>query len=223
MTSSLRLTLDTAPPASPVLSVNSGALRTGDRVVLVDAATPSPDAAELLLWGDVDPTADSRVQPAEGAASWQPWGQVAVRLSAGSGVKRLHARLRDDVANATPAFTASIELDLDTPVVSVASPPDRTRLSRVSPHDRSTFSWRSSRDYVAYQVRAVPSPASTHLDGVPVGSAHGSTSVGGAGVFLAATPVTTVLTAADLQAAHPGDGRKIVKAFVRDAQGRWSA
>ena len=223
MTAHVTITLDTAPPASPVLLINGGADRTGDVVVMVALATPSADVTEMKIWGDLDPTANPLFQPTEGASQWTLWTpEVALRLSAGTGRKYLYARLKDDVCNETPAFTDWIDFDADLPVVSVTNPPDRTRISATAPCDTTTFSWECSHPFTTYQVRVVPSIGSPHAAGVLIGTAHGSVGTSGLGSFAAAAPLTTVVTGADLLAASPGDGPKIVKVFARDSAGAWS-
>jgi hypothetical protein len=58
--------------------------------------------------------------------------------------------------------------------------------------------------------------------GTVIGNTNGSTGVSG-GALNAATVQPVVLDARDLQAASAGDGTKVVKVFVRDASGSWSA
>src|SRR4051794_22509563 len=130
MTAHLTLTLDTTPPLSPVLEINGGAPRTGSTVVLVSTTSVSTDVREMKIWGDVDPTAYPSFATTEAAAPWVLWEpEVAVALPPGDGRRFLYARLRDDVLNETPTFTAWIDVDLTSPVVSVLSGPDHTRIS----------------------------------------------------------------------------------------------
>lgn len=223
MSAHFTVVLDTAPPASPVLLVNGGADRTGDRVVMVALATPSLDVAEMKIWGDIDPTANPLFQATEGASDWTLWSpEVAIRLSAGTGRKYLYARLKDDVCNETPAFTDWIDYDADAPVVAITNPPDRTRISATAPCDTTTFSWECGHDFTDYMVRVVPSIGSPREAGVLVGTTHGSTGTAGTGSFPASTPRTTTVRGADLLAASPGDGSKVVKVFCKDTAGVWS-
>lgn len=229
MTAHFRLTLDTAPPASPALLVNDGAATTGSQNVLVSVSTSDyeggdRDVQEMKVWGDVDPAADTTVQATEEASAWTVYQEAkVVRLSSGSGRKRLYARLRDDVCNVTLPFTDFIDLDTDVPVVSITTAVDRGRISKVAPCNRALFVWESSVPFSAYEVRVVPSAGSPHVGGVPVPTTSGSANTQGVGSFPAQTGVATVIDGADLEAASPGDTDKIVKVFVRGLDGVWSA
>jgi hypothetical protein len=223
------LTLDTQAPANPAILLNSGAAVTGAREVAVALSTAdyqagARDVAQMRLWGDVDPAADPFVQPTEAASVWQTFEtDYVVRLSTGSGRKTIHARLKDDVCNESPEFCDFIDLDLDSPVVSITTAVDRARISKVAPCNAALFIWESSRAFVRYEVRVVPSPGSPHIAGVPIGTAHGSTGVVGVGSFPANAPMTTVINGADLEAASPGDTRKTLKVYVQDQNGVWSS
>lgn len=224
MTSHFTLTLDTAPPASPLLDINDGASRTGDPVVSLKVSSASADTREMKIWGDLDTTVDGRFQTLEGDSQWTLWSpEVIVRLTAGTGRKYLYARLRDDVMNETVAFTDWIDLDLDSPVVAITSPPNRSRISNHPPLDSVLFAWSANRPFVHYEVRVVPSTGSPFGAGVLLGSASGSTHVSGTGSFDAGSPISTTIEGLDLQAASPGDSSKIIKVFVQDAGGVWSS
>lgn len=224
MAATFTLELDTSPPANPLLALNSGAVVTGDATVIASIATPSGDVQEMVIWGDVDLAADSTVQDTEDASQWTLYTpDKAIRLSAAPGRKTIFARLRDDVCNETPIFQAFIDLDLDTPVVSLTTPPDRTRISKVAPCQNALFRWQSNKSFVAYEVRVVPNAGSPATAGFPIGTTGGSVNTSGVGDFPSLTPITTVVNGSDLEAASPGDTAKIVKVFVRDADGVWSA
>lgn len=224
MAASFTLVLDTEPPANPTLTMNYGATVTGDPVVIVNLASVSEDTQEMLIWGDVDASADSTVQPLEADSTWTLYAtDKAVRLDATPGTKHLFARLRDDVCNETAILAATIVLDLDTPVVSVTTPPDRSRVSKVAPCDNALFRWQSSKPFVAYAVRVVPNPGSPSTAGFPISTSGGSVNTSGVGAFPANTPITTVVNGSDLEAASPGDTAKTVKIFVQDQDGVWSA
>ena len=229
MASHFTLTLDTQAPANPTLLLNSGSALTGDPVVAVslgstDLGGGANDLAQMRLWGDVDPTADPFVQPTEAASTWQAFAaDYVVRFTASTGRKTLRARLKDDVCNTTVEFCDFIDLDLTSAVVTITTAIDRGRISKVAPCDSALFLWQTNQDFIAYQIRVVPSAGSPHLAGVALGTAHGSGNAAGVGVFPASTPITTVVNGADLEAASPGDTRKIVKVFVQSAAGVWSS
>lgn len=228
MSSYFYLDLDTRPPANPVLLLNGGAAIAGRREVVVELATPdygdgANDVAMMLLWGDVDPASDPLVQPTEVASTWQAYQpDYVLRLSDGSGRKTVNARLRDDVCNETPVFCDSIDLDFDSPAVTILTPADRTRISKVAPCDRAVFQWEANRPFTSYEVRAVPTIGAPHQAGARILTVNGSVNTQGVGAFDAETAITTTIHGADLEAASPGDALKLVKVFVRDATGVWS-
>jgi hypothetical protein len=219
------LTLDTAPPASPQMLINGGSDRASDPVVTVRLLTPSTDVREAKVWGDVDPAADPRFQHSEADSDWVLWSpEIDVRLAAGTGRKYLYARLKDDVCNETVAFADWIDLDTDSPAVSVTDPVDR---GRISAHDddcgTAHFSWTANQSFSHYEVRVVPTTGSPHTAGSPIPATGGSLNVSGDGTFTSGSPITTTVRGADLRAASPGDGPKVVKVFVRNGAGAWSA
>jgi hypothetical protein len=225
------LVLDTSPPALPslvVASLDGGVLTlSAGQVVMVRLAcsvTPVDLAGEYKIWGDVDPTAYGAIQATELASSWVTYSDplIPIKLSTGAGVKSLHGRLRDDLRNPTAVLTSQVYYDPTYPEVQVVSLPDRTHLSVQDGFRVCSFTWAPSVDVVEYQLRAVPSLASSHLAGSPVGTASGSSGVAGTGSYLAGVPMSTSIDAADLANASPGDGPKVAKVFVRDSAGRWS-
>lgn len=218
MTASFTITLDTTPPAVPTLRIADGASRTADQVVAVQIGTGSADVDLARVWGDVDPAADPRIQPAEVDSAWMAYDPApfAVQLSAGTGRKRLYARLADDVGNATATLTAFVDFDASLPRVTVTEPVTRARLSLVSGYDATSFGWQSSVSFTRYEVRLVPTVHAPHTAGPLLEAAEGT--------YPATTTRTTTLTAAQIRAAAPGDGPRIVKVFVRaEGSGTWSA
>lgn len=228
MSSYFYLDLDTRPPASPRLLLNGGAALAARREVVAALSTAdyedgTRDVAEMLLWGDVDPAADPLVQQAEGDSEWQEYQpEYVVRLSDGSGRKTVNARLRDDVCNATAVFCDSIDLDFDSPVVTISTGIDRARISKTPPCDSAVFEWYANRPFTMFEVRVVPGIGSPHQAGVPIPTAAGSVNTQGVGAFPADTAIATIVKGGDLEKASPGDAAKICKVFVRDADGVWS-
>lgn len=228
---SLLLTLDTTPPLAPSLAVVGGdgqvLTLTSDPVVLARlscSVPPSVLLGEYKVWGDVDPAAYGAVQATEAASAWVTYSDplVPVRLAAGGGTKALYGRLRDDLRNPTAVLAAQVLLDTSYPSVSVLSGPDRARLSMQAGYRACAFTWAPNSDAVRYVVRAVPGVGSSYQAGSPVGTTNGSTNVAGTLALPAGVPVLTLLDAADLGAASPGDGFKVIKVFVQDGAGRWS-
>lgn len=214
MSSSFVVELDTTPPASPRLAIEGGVLSTGNRVVSVAIGTADADATEMKLWGDVDPTENSLIQVNEDASTWQLFRpDPIVVLAAGSGSKRISARLRDDVYNATAVFGSSVLYDPSFPVVSITQGIDRSRISKVPPFDTATFAFASNLAFDQAEVRVVPTSNSPHtsgllLDAVPATPANQEVSV--------------TLSGVALETASPGDTTKVIKVFVHTPDGLWS-
>lgn len=228
MSSFFTLTLDTQPPASPEVLINGGAIASGSRDVRValrtaDYQTGAHDVTKMRIWGDVDPTADPKIQMAELDSTWMAYSEeVVVRLATGTGRKHVRARLMDDVCNVTLEFSDFIDYDPALPVITVVSPVTRSRISKTAPCRQAMFAWQSSHAFDRYEVRVVPNVGSPHQAGILVGTGHGSTNVSADGTFAANTAISTVIDGADLEAASPGDGSKVVKVFVRSTTGVWS-
>jgi len=68
----------------------------------------------------------------------------------------------------------------------------------------------------------VANSGSARGSGTVIGTTNGSTGVSG-GAKANGTTQAVVLDARDIQAASAGDGTKVIKVFVQDAAGNWSA
>lgn len=228
MTASFILTLDTVPPANPMLLINGGAEVTGDWVVLVtifsaDFGGGARDVTSMKLWGDVDNSSDPLIQTSEAASAWQSFASDRpVMLSPGSGRKTVYAKLRDDVGNETLTFSDFIDLNLDAPVVQVVTGLDRGKVSKIAPFSQASLSWQANTAFERYEVRVVPQAGSPHQAGVLIPNTFGSANTTGSGAFPAYTPITTFISGGDLEVASPGNTSKIIKIFVQKTGGMWS-
>lgn len=225
MPAHVTITLDTTPPAAVAASINGGAASTASRDVSLAVTTSDGPTAgyQAKIWGSVDPAANANIQATEGASAWITLASPhAVRLSTGDGVKTLNVKLRDDVLNESGSASDSITLDTTAPAVS-ANAPSPGKISKVDTKDESTFTWSADQPFEEYKVKVVANAGDPHTSGVQLATTNGSTNVASAaGGFPAATNITTLVTGADLEAASAGDGDKIAKVFVRDADGNWS-
>ncbi len=139
-------------------------------------------------------------------------------------MKTLNVRMRDSVGNESTVASDAITLDTTLPVVTVNSGPTAAKISEIAGFDRSSFAWSVDVAFEEYKVKAVASAADPHTAGTLIPTTAGSTNVAGAvGGYLAATNITTEIDGTDLKTASAGDGAKIVKVFVREASGNWSA
>jgi hypothetical protein len=228
--SSFNVVLDTTAPAGVTFSINGGAsYTTSQTVTLTIATSDSPTTGyQMAIWGDVDVADNANIQTnAPGgsapASSWFSYGtSQSVKLSSGDASKTLNLRIRDDVWNESSTVTHSITLDTTLPVASIVSGPDATKISQVAGKRTVTFGWQSDSAYQAYEIAVVANSGSARGSGTVIGTTNGSTNVSG-GSGPATTTVTTTIDGRDLGAASSGDGTKVVKVFVQDSAGNWSA
>lgn len=220
---SFTLTLDTAPPVAPALSLDGGATTSPDATITADPSTGDAltDGYSVLLWGDVNPSADPSIQTTEGASSWLPYGAIAVTLSAGLGAKTLHFKLRDDVHNVTGENTASIEVISAGPVpvitITVDVVPDR--ISEVPGFSHSTLTFTTDLPVDQWRVTVAPATDATVDESATIGNVHGSIVTGGS--IAGGGARTAAIEGGDLDDATPGDGAAIIKVFGHGANG-WS-
>jgi len=233
--SSFNLVVDTTAPGGATLALNGGASATTS--VNITAALVTTDnpvtGYQIMIWGTgVDNAGNASIQTTQGASAWisPTWtgsgpftASQAVKLSTGDGSKSISARIRDDVWNETSTLTQSITLDTTAPTVDITTGPDTTKVSTVSGKRTVNFTFTvGSEAIVAWEVAVVASSGSARGTGTVIGTTNGSTGVAGASKAAAATQAV-VLDARDVVAASAGDGTKVIKVFVQDAAGNWSA
>lgn len=226
MANNFTLTLDTAAPASPSISLAGGAAFTGTRAITATVGTTDGTTTgyQIKLWGDVDPTVNTSIQATEAGSAWIAFTTAqAVTLSTGDGNKTVNLKIRDDVWNETAAVADSIQLDTTIPVVTISSGPDVTRVSKITGKRTAAFSWQADTAFEEYKVKVVPNATSLESAGTTIATTNGSTNMSGAaGGYPAITNINSTIDGADLEAASVGDGAKVVKVFVRDAANNWS-
>jgi hypothetical protein len=127
------------------------------------------------------------------------------------------------VWNETSTLTQSITLDTGIPTVNWTTGPDVTKVSTIAGKRtiNATFTV-GAEAIVAWEVAVVANSGSARGTGTVIGTTNGSTGVTGGAKGAAATQAV-VIDARDLQAASAGDGTKVLKVFVQDAAGNWSA
>lgn len=225
MSNYFHLTLDTTAPANPSITIEGGAQYTTQQLVQLALSTSDPDTIgyQMKIWGDVDPSHDNDIQATEANSQWITYQTAKqVKLSAGDGNKTLYLRIRDDVHNVSGQASDSIILDMTMPEVTIAGP-DVDRISKVIGKNISAFSFQADQGFQEYKVKVVSSTGASHDTGVQIPTAGGSTNMTGTGSYIAHNPISCQITGQDLEVASPGDGQKIVKVFVRDNAGNWSA
>lgn len=217
MASYFNLTLDTLAPQGLTIKLNNGSQYTTNKTVqlAVNVTDESADGYQMKVWG-IDGIAK------ESDAVWETLANIKnVTLSTGDGLKTVYVKVRDDVYNETVAASATITLDTSVPAVTIIGP-DVSKISKTSPKDVATFSFTSNTAFTEYKIKVVPSNSSLHDAGVQIGTANGSTNMSATGTFKASTAISCKVYGKDLEAASSGDGKKIIKVFVKNAHGTWS-
>lgn len=232
MANYFNLTLDTTGPSNVTITLAGGAQYATQQLINAAIATSDTPTTgyQMKIYGDLDIAwAKSNGLLGAGASAsteadalWITFAaSIQLQLSSGDGNKTINCKVRDDVYNPSSQATDSITLDTTRPVVTITGP-DVSKISKQTGKNISSFSFVADSAYTAYKVKVVASTGASHDTGVQIPTAGGSTNMsGGAGTGV--TPVECTITGADLETASSGDGAKIVKVFVQDAAGNWSA
>lgn len=232
MANYFNLTLDTTGPANVTITLAGGAQFATDQLINATIATSDTPTTgyQMKLWGSLD-VAWAKSNGLLGAAAsasteadalWVTFAQTRqLRLAAGDGNKTINCKVRDDVHNPSAQASDSIVLDTSRPEVTITGP-DTQKISKQAGKSVSAFSFVADEDYTAYKVKVVASSGAAHDTGTQIPTTGGSTNMSGA-AGTEGVPVECTITGADLEAASSGDGVKIVKVFVQDAAGNWSA
>lgn len=226
MANNFTLTLDTTGPANPSISLDGGATYATDQLVTASISTSDGTTSgyQMKIWGAVDTAYDTAVQDTEALSSWITYAtSKQVKLAAGDGSKTINVKIRDDVYNQSGIASDSIQLDTTRPVVTISGP-DVSKISEITGKDQSAFSFTSDQIFDEYKVKVVSSTGAAHDTGTTIGTANGSSNMTGAtGGYAAGTAINCSIDGSDLKAASAGDGAKIIKVFVKDQAGLWSA
>lgn len=228
MTNSFILTLDTTAPDAAIELAGGLAYTTAPDIAAV-VSSAAADATQMKIWGDVDPAFDANVQATEGASLWITYDHAAkaIRLLSGDGLKTVYVKVRDDVGNESAPASDTITLDTAAPAISITvafAPPKISKVHNppTDVFDVSQGTFVSDSDLQAWEVRVVPDMNADHTAGAVIPAAGGSLNTSGGALAAGAGKMVTI-RGADLEAASPGDGPKVVKIFGQDANGQWSA
>lgn len=226
MTNYIYISLDTTAPSNPTIVIDGGALYATN--FLVDLLIGTGDGVtagyQMKIWGDVDETYNPNIKSLESTSSWIPYVKnPQVKLSNLDGKKSVSIRLRDDVNNPSSVVIDDIILDTTIATVTVTQP-DVSKISKQVGKDTASFTFQSNEDFVEYKVKLVGSTGSTHDTGVLIPSTNGSINTSGIGEYIVSTITTVTIKSLDLELAGATiDGQKIIKVFVKDSSGQWSA
>lgn len=223
MSNFIYITLDTTAPTNPNVLIEGGSTYTNSR--LVDLTINTDDSIttgyQMKIWGDVDLANDPSVQATELSSNWITYSTLKqVLLSDTDGSKVVYLRLRDDVHNESSQTNDSITLNTGLPNVLVGSP-DVAKISLKPTKNSASFTFTIDTVFIEYKVKVVSSTGAPHTTGELIGVVNGSVNTSGVGSFN--TPITVTVKGSDLETASTGDGSKIIKVFVKNEAGTWSA
>ena len=225
MANYFQVTLDTLGPANPAIVIEAGATYVSTQLVntAISCSDGTKTGYQMKIWGSVDPTYDTDVQPLEANSNWITYDAAKqVKLSTTDGTKTLYLKIRDDVNNESSQANDTVTLDTLVPVVTLTGP-TVSKISKQTGKNSFQGSFTVDTSYEEYMVKVVPASGSDHTVGTIIPTTGGSTNTSGnAGGYAGATPVTFTIYGADLETASTGDGAKIIKVFVREASGNWS-
>ena len=225
MVNYFNLTLDTTAPSGVTVSLDGGSQFATQQLINASIATTDTVTSgyQMKIWGNVDSLFDSNVQSTEEASAWVTFATTKqIKLSIGDGNKSISVKIRDDVHNQSSIATDSILLDQSMPVVTTTNP-DVTKISKINGKNIASFSFTSDSSFTEYKVKVVASSGASNDSGVLIPITNGSINMSATGTFPANTPIDCQINGSDFEIASSGDGVKIVKIFVRDEAGNWSA
>lgn len=215
------LTLDTLAPGGVTLSINSGAIYTAKKEVTlsIGCTDSSTSGYSMKVYGSVVGAATVS------EASWENYStSKTVTLSDGDGLKTIYVVVRDNVWNEASAVSATITLNTTIPVVTITGP-DVSIISEISGKNTSKFNFTADSIFDEYKVGIVPSNNSTVDDATVIGTTGGSKNTSGsAGNYPADSNIEVSINGTDFKTAAGGsDGTYIIKVFVKNQAGTWSA
>ena len=219
MASYFNLTLDTLAPAGLTAKLNGEDIYTTTTAVNLALTLTDPETSgyQMKIWG-VDGVAD------EQSASWETYAaSKSVVLPGGDGLKTVYVKVRDAVGNESAEASDTITLDTSVPTVTITGP-DKAVISKIAGFNLAVINFTADTAFQEYKVCVVPATSSTQEAGTLIQTTNGSINTSGAeGNYPASENIQVTISGADLEAASAGDGVKIVKVFVKNAAGTWSA
>ena len=221
MAAFFNLTLDTLAPQGVTLSINAGAIYTSNKAVTlaIGCSDVSTAGYSMKIWGSVTGAAT------EEDAKWENYvASKTVTLTDGDGLKTIYVKVRDNVWNEADPVSATITLNTSIPVVTIVGP-DVSIISEIVGKNTSKFNFTANAIFDEYKVGVVPATNSTVSDVTVIGTTGGSTNTSGSdGNYPADTNIDVTINGTDFKTAAGGaDGTYIIKVFVKNQAGTWSA
>lgn len=221
MAAFFNLTLDTLAPQGVTLSINAGAIYTSNKSVTlaIGCSDASTAGYSMKIWGSIVGAAT------ENDAKWENYSATkTVTLTDGDGLKTIYVKVRDNVWNEAEPVSATITLNTSIPVVTIVGP-DVSIISEVVGKNTAKFNFTADAIFDEYKVGVVPSNNSTVNDVTVIGTTSGSANTSGSdGNYPAKTNIEVSINGTDFKTAAGGaDGTYIIKVFVKNQAGTWSA
>ncbi len=221
MAAFFNLTLDTLAPQGVTLQINAGAIYTANKAVslAIGCSDASTAGYSMKIWGSITGAAT------EADAKWETYApSKTVTLTDGDGLKTIYVKVRDNVWNEADAVSATITLNTSIPVVTITGP-DVSIVSEVTGKNTAKFNFTADVIFDEYKVGVVPANNSTVADVTVIGTTGGSANTSGdAGNYPADTNIEVSINGTDFKTAAGGaDGTYIIKVFVKNQAGTWSA
>lgn len=221
MAAFFNLTLDTLAPQGVTLQINAGAIYTANKAVslAIGCSDASTAGYSMKIWGSITGAAT------EADAQWETYAtSKTVTLTDGDGLKTIYVKVRDNVWNEADAVSATITLNTSIPVVTITGP-DVSIISEVTGKNTAKFNFTADAIFDEYKVGVVPSNNSGVADVTVIGTAGGSVNTSGTdGNYPAETNIEVSINGTDFKTAAGGaDGTYIIKVFVKNQAGTWSA
>lgn len=221
MAAFFNLTLDTLAPQGVTLKINAGAIYTANKAVTlaIGCSDASTVGYSMKIWGSVVGAAT------EEEAKWENYSATkTVTLTDGDGLKTIYVKVRDNVWNEAEPVSATITLNTSIPVVAIVGP-DVSIISEIAGKNTAKFNFTANAIFDEYKVGVVPANNSTVADVTVIGTTGGSANTSGSeGNYPADTNIEVTINGTDFKTAAGGaDGTYIIKVFVKNQAGTWSA
>lgn len=234
MANYINVTLDTIEPSSVVVLINGDETKTTSSAVTltIDCADADLSEYQMKIWG----TADA---PTESDAIWETYQHTKnVTLPSGDGLKTVYVKMRDDVwnENSLPAYD-SITLYEKVPSI-VSFSVTSSRISLVNGKNIISGAFYADENVDAVKLMivdnvnarhdspsniAIPKNAGSELYDDNNEATESEAVLELEGRVNKEIGFNYTIHASDIVAVAPGDGVKILKAFVRSAEtGSWS-
>lgn len=248
MASYLNITLDTSSPQDVSVAINGGEEQTTDTQLTLEILCSDSDTTgyQMKIWSN------AMYENSEDTASWEDYSSEKTITILGEPVAddtvTVYVKLRDDVWNESEVVSDSIKFYLVSPTVNITGI-TRVRISkipatendsfadRLAPRDTCVVGFTVDSDCDEAMVMVVESADANYDDSsnvlIPTDGESKITNYAAEEIteedglqicsLQANSQYNVFIKGADLEAASPGDGVKIVKIFARSSNGLWSA